>query len=137
MKPFMKRVLQDHWLRYKALLPKKASSDQPKLPANLPYRGGIKGPFDYVLPDDVLSSLKYFFPVEFSSGEEMLDYEFLVEELKHSIISEMYTGSENVLTGEDFGWALHIDHEGILHVAGPEDLFFRLREFFVEATGNQ
>jgi hypothetical protein len=46
-----------------------------------------------------------------------------VSELTEAALSALNPGFENVLIGPDFSWALFMDHEGYLHVAGPQDLF--------------
>jgi hypothetical protein len=56
-----------------------------------------------------------------------MEYEISVSELTETALSELNSGFENVLVGTDFSWALFIDHEGHLHVAGPTELFACLK----------
>lgn len=125
---------QDVWLQYKALLPTAHALYVPALPTTLPYAGIIAGPFDYVLPDAVLARLRqwlasrgigsvFYFLTESSADTHPTDYEISVSELTEATLSALNTGFENVLVDLDFSWALFLDHEGNLHVAGPNTLF--------------
>jgi hypothetical protein len=56
-----------------------------------------------------------------------MKYEISVSELTEAALSERNSGFENVLVGTDFSWALCMDHERLLHVAGPTELFACLK----------
>jgi len=129
---------KDVWLHYKALLPTSHELYVPALPEALPYVGIIEGPFDYVLPEAVLARLRqwlesrgigsvFYFLTEGISEDYPMDYEISVSELTEATLSELNNGFENVLGGTDFSWALFLDHEGNLHVAGPHELFSCLK----------
>jgi len=125
---------KDVWLQYKALLPTAHMLYLPALPTTLPYVGVIVGPFDYVPPDAVLARLRqwlesqgigsvFYFLTESSADTHPTDYELSVSELTEAALSALNNGFENVVVGQDFSWALFMDHEGNLHVAGPNTLF--------------
>ena len=133
------RVGNNMWRRYKALLSTSHELYVPALPETLPYIGIIDGPFDYVLPETVLERLRqwlsnrciasvFYFLTEGSPESHSTDYELSVSELTETTLSALNNGFENVLVGTDFSWALCMDHEGNLHVAGPNDLFTCLQE---------
>jgi hypothetical protein len=112
----------------------------PALPETLPYLGIIEGPFDYVPPETILEQLRqwlssrgivsvFYFLTEGISESHPTDYEISVSELTEETLSELNNGFENVLVDTDFSWALFMDHEGNLHVAGPDDLFVCLQQW--------
>jgi len=122
------------WLRYKTLLSTSHELYVPALPETLPYLGIIEGPFDYVPPEIILERLRqwlssrgiasvFYFLTEEVSESHPTDYEISVSELTEATLSALNNGFENVLVGTGFSWALFMDHEGNLHVAGPDDLF--------------
>ncbi len=128
------RVGNNMWLRYKTLLSTSHELYVPALPETLPYLGIIEGPFDYVPPEIILERLRqwlssrgiasvFYFLTEGVSESHPTDYEISVSELTEATLSALNNGFENVLVGTDFSWALFMDHEGNLHVAGPDDLF--------------
>lgn len=131
----MVKVLpKDLWLRYKALLPISHELYVPALPETLPYVGTIEGPFDYVPPEPVLERLRqwlhsrgttsvFYFLTESVAEEQPTDYEISISELTEANLAALNNGFENVVAGPDFSWALCMDHEGQLHVAGPSELF--------------
>ena len=139
------RVVNNMWLRYKALLSTSLKLYVPALPETLPYLGIIEGSFDYVLPETVLERLRqwlssrgiasvFYFLTEGHSESHPTDYEISVSELTEATLSALNNGFENVLVGTDFSWALFMDHEGNLHVAGPDDLFACLQSWGKEST---
>lgn|SRR6266508_3449607 len=128
------RVGNNMWLRYKTLLSTSHELYVPALPETLPYLGIIEGPFDHVPPEIILERLRqwlssrgiasvFYFLTEGVSESHLTDYEISVSELTEATLSALNNGFENVLVGTDFSWALFMDHEGNLHVAGPDDLF--------------
>ena len=132
------RMVNNMWLRYKKLLSTSHELYVPALPETLPYVGIVEGPFDYVLPEAVLERLRqwlssrgiasvFYFLTEGLSAGHPTDYEISVPELTEATLSELNNGFESVLVGTDFSWALFMDHEGNLHVAGPDDLFVCLQ----------
>src|SRR5712691_5188776 len=134
----IKAISEDTWLRYKKSLSTSHKLYVPALPETLPYLGIIEGSFDYVLPDTILERLRqwlssrgiasvFYFLTEGSPVGYPTDYEISVSELTEETLSELNNGFENVLVGTDFSWALFMDHEGHLHVAGPDDLFACLK----------
>jgi hypothetical protein len=134
----IKVVSKDMWRHYKALLPTSHALYVPALPETLPYVGIIEGPFDYVPPESVLERLRQwlrtrgvtsilYFLTESVSENRPMEYEISVSELTETALSELNSGFENVLVGTDFSWALFMDHEGHLHVAGPTELFSCLK----------
>ena len=129
----IKAISEDIWLRYKKLLSTSHKLYVPALPETLPYLGSIAGPFDYVPPEAILERLRqwlssrgitsvFYFLTEGISESHPTDYEISVSELTEATLSALNNGFENVLVGTDFSWALFMDHEGNLHVAGPDDL---------------
>ena len=129
----IKAIAEDIWLRYKTLLSTSHKLYVPALPETLPYVGIIEGPFDYVPPETILERLRqwlssrgiasvFYFLTEGSSENHPADYEISVSELTEATLSALNNGFENALVGTDFSWALFMDHEGNLHVAGPDDL---------------
>ena len=130
----IKVVSQDVRQHYKALLPTSHALYVPALPETLPYVGTIEGPFDYVPPEAVLAKLRqwlrssgvasvFYFLTESVAEDRPTDYEISVAELTETTLSELNNGFENVVVGTDFSWALFMDHEGHLHVAGTTELF--------------
>ena len=130
----IKAIPQDIWLHYKNLLPTSHKLYVPTLPETLPYLGSIEGPFDYVPPEAVLQRLRqwlgrrgvvsvFYFLTESLSEAAPTDYELSMAELTEATLARLNSGFENVLVGTDFSWALCMDHEGKLHVAGSEELF--------------
>ncbi len=133
----IRSLSNETWLRYSDLLPKDSKMDDPKLPLTLPYQGQVQGPFDYVHPDELLNDLRkwlitkeeqsvFYFLTESVEGEET-DFEVSVSQLTHDALSEINRGSENVIVAKNFSWAIFMDHEGTLHVAGPQELFLLLK----------
>ena len=136
----IKAISEDIWLRYKKLLSTSHKLYVPALPETLPYLGIIEGPCDYVPPETILEQLRqwlssrgitsvFYFLTEGSPVGYPTDYEISVSELTEATLSELNNGFENVLVGTDFSWALFMDHEGNLHVAGPDDLFVCLQQW--------
>ena len=128
----VRTISHDAWAQYKALLPQTREVDVSPLPANLPYQGKVAGDFDYILPDEVLGRLRkwlqsrgeefvYYFKMESTEGEAT-DFEIEIAELTYESLAELDVHSENVIVGKDFTWAVFVDHEGALHVSGPEEL---------------
>ncbi len=135
----VKSISGETCLRYMELLPKNREIGDPPLPITLTRQGQVKGPFDYVLPDQLLIALRkwlndrgdnsvFYFLTESVEGEET-DFEISVPELTHTTLSDINVANENLIVGHEFDWALFTDHEGILHVAGPEDLFSFLKDY--------
>jgi hypothetical protein len=129
----IKAISEDIWLRYKKLLSTSHKPYVPALPKTLPYLGSIEGSFDYVPPEAILERLRqwlssrgiasvFYFLTEGISESHPTDYEISVSELTEATLSALNNGFENVLVGTDFSWALFLDHEGNLHVAGLNDL---------------
>lgn len=136
----IKAISKNIWLRYKTLLSTSHELYVPALPETLPYLGSIEGPFDYVPPEAILEWLRqwlssrgiasvFYFLTEGTSESHLIDYEISVSELTEATLSALNNGFENVLVGTDFSWALFMDHEGNLHVAGSDDLFACLQEW--------
>ena len=136
----IKAIPEDIWLSYKTLLSTSHKLYVPALPETLPYVGSIEGPFDYVPPEAVLERLRqwlssrgiasvFYFLTEGIAESHPTDYEISVSELTEATLSELNNDFESVLVGTDFSWALFMDHEGNLHVAGPDDLFTCLQEW--------
>ena len=135
----IKAISEKAWLRYKALLPKTRDICAPVLPVTLPYRGRVtQGAIDYVPSGPLLNRLRewlnergeesvFCFLTEVVSGQEGTDFEVGISQLTEHALSD-FVHLENVIVAKNFSWALFIDHEGNLHVAGPEDLFARLRQ---------
>src|SRR5262245_49871302 len=130
----IKAISEAIWLRYKNLLTTSHKLYVPALPETLRYSGIIEGPFDYIPAEAILERLRqwlsrrsiasvFYFLTEGSSEHHSTDYEISVSELTEMTLSALNNGFENVLVGTDFSWVLFMDHEGNLHVAGPDDLF--------------
>lgn len=117
--------------RFDTLLPPGIKSPEPVLPVNLARFGGIAASVDYVLPQVLLDIIRnfmtgrgetsvYYFLTE-SVPDQVTDFELLPVDLHVDVLSEL-TPTENVFVGQNFDWALFVDHEGCLHVAGSEEL---------------
>ena len=130
----IKVVPQDVWQQYKTFLPTSHTLYIPALPETLPYAGTIAGPFDYVPPEPLLAKLRqwlrskgvasvFYFLTERVAQDHPTDYEISISELTEANLAALNNGFENVVAGTDFSWALFMDHEGQLHVAGPSELF--------------
>lgn len=133
----IKAISEETWTRYNALLPRSRKIYEPVLPANLPYQGKVEGAFDYVLPEKLLKRLRewlnkrgeksvYYFLTESVQGEKT-DYKISTSHLTRDNLLELNTANENAIVGEDFTWAIFVDHEGALHVSGPKELLSFLR----------
>ena len=68
----------------------------------------------------------YFFKYEIFQGEKA-EFQISVFQLTWDTLWELQP-LENIIVGKDFSWTLYIHHEGILHVAGPKDLFSLLKD---------
>ncbi len=132
----IRKITDQAWRQYKALLSQSRERYVPALPLNLPFQGKIEGSFDYVLPDKVLARLRewlrsrgeesvYYFKTEAVEGEET-NFEVETAELTHDDLSILDVHGENVIVGKDFSWAVFVDHEGALHVSGPQELMQKL-----------
>lgn len=132
----IRRITDQAWRQYKALLPQTRERYMPALPLNLPFQGKIEGSFDYVLPDKVLARLRewlrsrgeesvYYFKTEAVEDEDT-NFEVETAELTHDDLSDLDVHGENVIVGKDFSWAVFVDHEGALHVSGPKELMQKL-----------
>jgi hypothetical protein len=132
----VRTISHDAWEQYKALLPNTRKIYELALPVNLPYQGAVQGDFDYVLPDEVLGRLRewlqsrreefvYYFKTEGIEGEAT-NFEIGIAELTHDNLAKINTCSENAIAGIDFTWAIFVDHEGGLHVSGPQELMRQL-----------
>ena len=130
----IKVVSQDMWQQYKTLLPTSHTLYIPALPETLSYAGIIAGPFDYVPPEPLLAKLRqwlcskgvasaFYFLTERVAQDHPTDYEISLSELTEANLAALNNGFENVVASTDFSWALFMDHEGQLHVAGPSELF--------------
>jgi hypothetical protein len=128
----MKNISSEAWMQYKNTFSPARTKWDPALPADLTYQGRVAGQFDYVLPDEVLNKLRswlssrgegsvYYFLTE-STGEEATDFEIETAELSFENLNSINRSYENALTAKDFSWAIFVDHEGGLHVAGPAEL---------------
>ena len=137
-------VSQEDWLRYRALLPQKHDLCQIPLPTTLPYQGTLRGSVNYIPPESLLRGLREwlenrgersvcYFLTEYVREEEGL-FEVEVSELTERTLANLNANFENVITAKDFSWALFIDHEGGLHVAGPAELFSRLQALLENTT---
>lgn len=123
----------DAWLRYSTLL--STDTDAAPLPRSAQYRGTIAAKSDYVLSDDVLERIRewlvhrgefkafYFLTETAKSLEGRTDYRLDTWELTEENLSSLNSGFENVLAGEQFDWAIFVDHDGFLHVSGPQNLY--------------
>lgn len=131
-------VPKEAWLRYSALIPRKRDLYKILLPSTLPYCGRLKRAVNYIPPESLLKALRewlenrseqsaFYFLTEYVREEEGL-FEVEISELTESPLSKLNANFENVITAKDFSWALFIDHEGALHVAGPKDLFSTLQK---------
>ncbi len=121
------------WLNFTRRLPKGRDLYKLQLPADLPYRGKLQAVLDYVPPDSILQPLRewvarrtdtevLYFMTEGVTGEPS-DFVITLSSLTHDALASINVGRENVFVGMNGDWALFIDHEGGLHVAGPSDLF--------------
>lgn len=84
-------------------------------------------------PEEVLEVLKkwmsarketevLYFLVESITGEPT-DFHVSLSSLTVDALAGINRGRENVFVGVNGDWAMFIDHEGLLHIAGPRDLF--------------
>lgn len=127
------------WFEFERRLP--ASRDRLYrfyLPVDLPHRGAVRKAFDYVPPDAVLEAVKkwmagrhetevLYFLVEACTAEAT-DFVISLSSLTEHELGTMNPGRENVFVGVKGDWAMFMDHEGALHVAGPAELFSVVNE---------
>jgi hypothetical protein len=69
----------------------------------------------------------YYFLTE-SIPEQETDFEIGADQLTHEILASINKVSESAIVAVDFSWVLFVDHEGLLHVSGPTELFIALSE---------
>jgi hypothetical protein len=118
----------------------KYERDNPKrfLPVTLSYQGQIMGPFSNVLPDEILHCLRgwllkraetkvFYFLTESCKGDQT-DFQVDINQLNHDALYEVNKGMESLIAAQDFSWVLFLDHDGGLHVAGPQELFATLHD---------
>ena len=137
----MIRELPDsYWHALQASLPPRREPTDPVLPVDLPRVGTLSGPFDYTLSDDLLDRLRqwlyergektvhYFLTEGVSGNDEPQNFAIDLWDLSHEALSEVNSGYQSLLTSPDLSWALFVDDEGRVHVAGPRDLVVCLNE---------
>jgi hypothetical protein len=121
------------WLEYKRRLPGGRELDTLPLPTDLPYRGVLRKSFNYVPPDSVLEALSrwmsgrketdlLYFLTEYI-GAEPTDYVISRSSLTEAELSAINNARQNVFVGVNGDWAVFMDHDGGLHVAGPAELY--------------
>jgi hypothetical protein len=131
-------ISDEYWQQLAALLPASRAPGEPVIPRTAVRAGRLHHSYDYVLCDAILSCIgdwmrsrgethALYFLTEVVSGQ---DATFRVSswDLNEETLASVNGGFENVITATDFSWAVFVDHEGVAHVAGPEELFTRLRD---------
>src|ERR1043165_2135352 len=137
MKDTQKLRAEQAWQKYKGLVSVNRKTFEPVLPANLEYIGAINAQVDYVPGENMLSRIRnwlqtrgemgiYYFLTE-SIPEEIADFDVPLSELRRDTLLALNKGSESVITGKDFSWAIFIDQKGTIHVSGSADLFALLQ----------
>lgn len=134
----IQRAPEAEWRRFAAQVSKVRETGEPVLPVQARYCGVLPGAADYVLSDDLLGCVRewlyergesrsLYFLTE-TAPSQVGDASFVVDlwDLNEDALSAVNTGFESVLTGSEFDWALFVDHEGDVHVAGPSELYERL-----------
>ena len=135
----IKPMDESRWLQYRSLLSPGRELYSIPLPSNLPHQGSIDGSFGYVLPERLLRRLRawldkrqceaiFLFMTEYTGKKKSEGFfEIPLADLTEQELMQLHIPFPNVLTSRAFDWALYIDHEGNLHVAGPGDLLSELQ----------
>jgi hypothetical protein len=130
----------DEWRRFASVFSAHHAVGQPLIPPTAVYRGRLPGDYDYTLSGPLLSSLRdwlyergesrllYFLTESSKSMGEDVNFSVDIFELGEEVLQQLNPGVEAVLTGEQFDWAIFVDHEGGVHVGGPPELMERLRQ---------
>jgi len=129
----IKKLPIEVWAEFKSRMPKNRNAFEPALPANLAYRGKLDFKSDYVPTQSFLDCLRnwlakqhessvYYFLTE-TTGDEDTDFEVSANQLTNEALSSLNRGNENAIVGKGFDWAIFIDDEGYVHVAGNASLF--------------
>jgi hypothetical protein len=133
----LRRAGKDTWDQFVKRLPPGRELYQTLVPTDLTYHGVVQGNFDYVPPNSLLAALRMwleergeeevlYFLTE-TVGSEAGDFVVSLSSLTEEELAEVNRGRESAFSGIRGDWALFMDHEGRLHVAGPSDLFDTLR----------
>jgi hypothetical protein len=131
------KIRSEIWENYMTLLQKKKISDQPPFPASLQYEGKIDASIDFVPSEIFLMSIRqwlmksnigsvYYFITE-GAPEDFSDYELTASELSYGVLQELNNRCSNLIVSKNFDWAIFIDREGTIHVAGSKSLMNALR----------
>ncbi|MGB7070435.1 MAG: hypothetical protein WBD22_13155 [Pyrinomonadaceae bacterium] len=131
----------DHlWEKYVSGIVRKIDIYDPPFADNLDYIGHIKAHVDYVPSDEFFESLRawlldrheerlLYFLTEAVKGENT-SFELGIEDLDRTTLTTINPGYCNLFVGVDFSWAIFIDDEGNIHVAGNRHLFRTFEQFF-------
>ncbi|MGB7070436.1 MAG: hypothetical protein WBD22_13160 [Pyrinomonadaceae bacterium] len=123
------------WEEYRSLIAKTRDLYYLVLPANLAYCGKLNYVSAYVPDEWFFERLRewltnrgedsvYYFLTE-TTGDENTDFEITIDELTTEALLGL-SRSENAIVSKNFEWAIFIDHEGDIHVAGIASLFSAL-----------
>jgi hypothetical protein len=136
----MDKAPGDVWRQYMSVAHLTADGELP-LPSTGVYRGSLATKAGYVLPETLLEAMRewleshgqeniyYFLTETFSSLAGQDTFALHTSELTEELLASLNPGVESVLTAPGFEWAIGMDHDGFLHVVGPESLYGRVREW--------
>lgn len=126
------------WDKYQALLPRGIGKLDPKIP-QFAERLELECAADYVPSELFLIKLRrwliaegrpyvYYFITETAGSHEALDYLIPSTELSRKLLLNLNPRAESVLTGQDFGWAVFVNHEGKVYIGGTKQLITALKK---------
>lgn len=128
----IKKITPEKWEEYKKLLPKDHRLYDPPFPASLIYEGKIEASVDFVPPEEILDGVRnwlnglridsFYYFITDGATEDFKDYEMLTTDLNRQNLLQINNRCANLMVGKEFDWAIFIDHEGDIHVAGSREL---------------
>ncbi len=140
----VEEIAESFWLGYKALLPKNRENNDPVLPEHLPYQGSVQGEFGLIPSEETCEVLRgwlkekgdhhvLYFVTEGTTDEIGAGPNFKIgnSELTEETLAAINAGNESVIMAPDYAWAVFIDHEGKLHISGPNELADLLRNAII------
>lgn len=136
----MLRRANNTWERYIAGIERRVDLYDPPFPDNLEYVGPLAARTDYVPSNEFLQALRswlldrnegrlYYFLTEAVRGEETA-FQIEAQDLHRETLVQINPGYCNLFVAEDFSWAIFINDEGEIHVAGNGELFKVLTALF-------
>lgn len=133
----MRNATHSEWEEFARLLDPGAPPNHPILPSGLAYHGAIPTSSGYVPPEEILGALRswlaeqgesevFYFLTETSPVQGNNSFRLQTWEVTESALRKLNRAYESVLAGVAYQWAVWIDHNSNIHIAGPEELRRRL-----------